>query len=129
MCVRDFSIKFYSIFWCFRLGKRTCLSSMRYLPSTVSNASPDQSFSPSHRLGIICSCIQRPKAPGARPRGFFSGGYRNQRTNVDFWTPFYCQVLTRSVSGWKSNIAMSMQNHNTRIPLTEIIGDLRCVLR
>ncbi|KAL0131731.1 hypothetical protein PUN28_002941 [Cardiocondyla obscurior] len=59
---------FFDEIWS-RLEKRTCLSSTCYRPSMVSNAFPDQSFSPCHHREIICSCIRTPTAP-AVPRRY-----------------------------------------------------------
>lgn len=83
--------KFFS-----RLGKRTCLSSMCYRPSMVSNASPDQSFSPCHRLEIICSYIRTPTAPAVPLHHFFYAESLNQPSTVDpSTTPFYVYMRLR----------------------------------
>lgn len=70
-----------------RLEKRTCLSSMRYRPSMVSNAFPDQSFSPCHHREIICSRIQRPTAPAIPRRYSFYAECPNLPSNVGSSTP------------------------------------------
>lgn len=93
---------FYFIYLFFsRLEKRTCLFSLCYLPSMVSNASLDQSFWPSHRPEIIYSCIQRPGALVVHHRRyFFYVKYPNRPANADSSTPFYRQ-LTKKKENYK----------------------------
>lgn len=83
----------------FRLWERTCLSSTCYRPSTESNASLDQSFSPSRHPEIICSCTRTPKAPVVPLLLFFYARCQNQPSNVDSLTPFFSSV----VCVWPSN--------------------------
>lgn len=72
-----------------RLEKRTCLSSTCYRPSMVSNAFPDQSFSPCHHREIICSCIRTPTAPAVPRRYFFYAECPSLPSTVGFSrTPF-----------------------------------------
>jgi len=72
-----------------RLEKRTCLSSTCYRPSMVSNAFPDQSFSPCHHREIICSCIRTPTAPAVPRRYSFYAEFPSLPSTVGFSrTPF-----------------------------------------
>lgn len=72
-----------------RLEKRTCLSSTCYRPSMVSNAFPDQSFSPCHHREIICSYIRTPTAPAVPRRYSFYAGCPSLPSTVGFsTTPF-----------------------------------------
>lgn len=72
-----------------RLEKRTCLSSTCYRPSMVSNAFPDQSFSPCHHREIICSYIRTPTAPAVPRRYSFYAGCPSLPSTVGFSrTPF-----------------------------------------
>lgn len=72
-----------------RLEKRTCLSSTCYRPSMVSNAFPDQSFSPCHHREIICSCIRTPTAPAVPRRYSFYAECPSLPSTVGFSrTPF-----------------------------------------
>lgn len=77
-----------------RLEKRTCLSSTCYRPSMVSNAFPDQSFSPCHHREIICSYIQTPTAPAVPRRYSFYAECPSLPSTVGFSrTPFSFQLL------------------------------------
>lgn len=72
-----------------RLEKRTCLSSTCYRPSMVSNAFPDQSFSPCHHREIICSYIRTPTAPAVPRRYSFYAECPSLPSTVGFSrTPF-----------------------------------------
>lgn len=72
-----------------RLEERTCLSSMCYRPSMVSNAFPDQSFSPCHHREIICSYIRTPTAPAVPRRYSFYEECPSLPSTVGFsTTPF-----------------------------------------
>lgn len=73
-----------------RLEKRTCLSSTCYRPSMVSNAFPDQSFSPCHHREIICSYIRTPTAPAVPRRYSFYVECPSLPSTVGFSrTPFF----------------------------------------
>lgn len=79
-----------------RLEKRTCLSSTCYRPSMVSNAFPDQSFSPCHHREIICSCIRTPTTPAVPRRYSFYAECPSLPSTVGFsTTPFFDCARTR----------------------------------
>lgn len=80
-----------------RLGKRTCLSSVCYRPSTESNVCPDQSTWPSRHPEIICSCNRRQGAPVVPPLRPFSAEFRSRQPIAGSSTPFSPRTVVFSL--------------------------------
>lgn len=94
-----------------RLGKRTCLSSVCYRPSTESNVCPDQSTWPSRHRETICSCNRRPEALAVPLLRLFSAEFRSRQPIAGSSTPFSPRTVDFSLHARHKPVAIRFSTY------------------
>lgn len=114
-----------------RLEKRTCLSSTCYRPSMVSNAFPDQSFSPCHHREIICSYIRTPTAPAVPRRYSFYVECPSLPSTVGFsTTPFSDRIDATTSKAARRRVRTPNSDHSDHSdPMDDMNLMERCASR